>query len=465
MELRLPAWTRRRAISGMLMLYAGKASGVLVTLLFIPLYSRALGPSQFGVVAVILSLQALLVMLDLGMSTLVGRDIAAAGTGSEDLRRLRRGAELGLGTAYLVALLLGALALGGGLSPAGIPVATLLCCIVLFAFLVLQNLYYCTVLARGEYAAASAIQLVGNLARAAATGFVLTGHAATLTAFVVTQTICAGIHAWATRAYAERLFPLDLPPAAPTAGQRWRDAWQVLKRGRSLALVAAAGAAVMQLDKPIIAIFMSSTATAHYFLAMTLCLVPTSILAGPVAQYFQPLLMAATAQRDAARIRRVGWLFAGALLAVTLPLSAVLWLGRAPLIDLWLGAGPDNAPIAGYVAILLPGIAIGALGYLPYSLLLSAQDFRFQALLSTALTIATLVGAAVAAQAQSVEGICIVYALYHATATVATWLRAIRLPSTRSVAAQAAVTALGVTLMVLLLTLAVGYLLPGHRTL
>jgi hypothetical protein len=77
---------------------------------------------------------------------------------------------------------------------------------------------------------------------------------------------------------------------------------------------------------------------------------------------------------------------------------------------------------------------VGALGFVPYSLLISEKDFKFQAILSTGLTLIALTGAAVAAIFQSIEGVCYIYASYHSISTFLSWMRAIFLHSTRAVA-------------------------------
>lgn len=461
MSLALPGWLRRRGVAGLLMLYAGKVSGVLISLLFIPLFSRTLGDAQFGAVAVILSLQVLLMMLDLGLSTLIGRDLAAGRQPPETMLAQLRDAAWLLAWCYV---LLGLLAAGIRLLSSwfSLDLATLLGCVALFGLLTLQNLGYTALLARQRFTTASTLQFVGNLGRAAATAVVLTQVSATLQAFVAVQVVCAALHALATGLQCHRALRSD--PAwrdTPQPADRAAARWALLRQGAPLALMMAAGAAVMQLDKPIISALMSTASTAPYYLAMTLCLVPTSILAGPVTQYFQPQLIQATGLGESAVAATVGKRFVIALAGVTLLPCLLLWVLRDPLIHLWLGPQPSNALISRYVEILLPGITIGALGYLPYSLLLSVRDYRFQALQGVMLTLVTLGLAAFSATLQSVEGVCVVYATYHATAMLLSWARALYLPATRAIARQTALLALGCVAGTGGLALVTTLLIPG----
>jgi O-antigen/teichoic acid export membrane protein len=420
----------RRAIFNMAMLYAGKTAGVLVAFFFLPLYSRLLGAEQFGMAAVILSLQALLVMMDLGMSTLVSRDISTGESSSTELVKLIRTAEISLSGFYFL-LLAGTAAIEAIGALPGVDALTAMAVVTLFWLLVLQNVYCSAMLARRLYTPASVIQAVGVIFRAGVTTFVLANGYATLTAFVAVQLVLAAIHCGLTRRYCMDLLELRAALALKVSKPRLADSISLVKRGRSLVLFSAAGAAAMQLDKPLITAFVSAASVVPYFLATTLCMLPISILAGPVSQYFQPALLSEVAHQDSEGTRLTLKPFVNSLLLIIGIPCVIFWFLRTPMIDLWMGQNPGNITISRYVAILLPGCAVRALGFIPYTLLLSARDFRFQAILATCLTFATLAGATVAAHYQSVEGVCYVYAAYHSLSTLLSWMRAIFLPDIR----------------------------------
>lgn len=413
------------------MLYIGRTSGVLVAFIFLPLYNRELGPVQFGIVAVLLSMQALLAMLDMGMSVLVGRDFAMSHGDSSASHRLVRTAERALTGLYAILLVGSVLVKLMGAMPT-VTALTVVGSIILFWVLVLQNLYYTGMVALRAYIVASSVQLVGVLGRAVATALALRASA-TVDSFVLTQLFCSIIHLAVTRVYLDKLLKRDQLEPIKAASPSRRDVFALLRRGQSLALFSLAGAAVTQLDKPIVSSVISAASVAPYFLATTVCMVPISVLAAPVSQYFQPLLLNAMGRTDPHNARRVTVWFTAVLLAVTLIPSVLFLLWRSELILLWLGPHGDTA-VVGYVAILLPGFTIGALGFVPYSLLVSAKDFRFQASLSVALTVATLVAAAACAASASVTGVCFVYAAYHIVSTTISWLRASMISPTRSLA-------------------------------
>ncbi|MBV4454517.1 MULTISPECIES: lipopolysaccharide biosynthesis protein [Pseudomonas] len=428
------------------MLYAGRSSSLLVAFLFLPLYSRLLGSSQFGIVAVMLSLQALLVMMDLGMSTLTSREVSVATSTNESLLTLVRTSELSL-TGFYALLLIIAVTLKLLYFGESVSWVVVIGAVLLFWLLVMQNLYYCSLIARRSYTMGSGLQIVGVVVRACVTAVALSRLSATLEVFIMTQLIVTVLHwGWSryilTSALSEGV-DRELSIKRPTLA----DALALTKMGGALVLFSAAGAAVTQLDKPIISMFASASSVAPYYLASLLCMTPISILAGPVSQYFQPIFLREAAQ-DKVRggAKKTALRFALSVFIVTAVPTLILWWFRVPIIDLWMGPGTNNRIIANYVAILLPGLAIGAFGFVPYSQLIYAKDYRFQAVMSACLTVVTLLLATVAAVGKNVEAVCYVYSAYHTASTVVSWIRASTLPD---VALYARSTALLVSTLML----------------
>lgn len=446
-----------RTVVSMLMLYAGKTSAIVVNLVFLPIYSLILGPEGFGIVAIILSLQALLLMLDLGMSTIVGRDIAAGEQSSAELLRQVFSAELALTLLYGALLLTIALLAVTGFQ-FGLDLLTPPALVILFMLLVLQNLHYSAMIARRAYIAASALQLLGNMMRAGGTAIVLIYLSPTLTAFVVSQLAGALLQFIVARYLCVREFKSDPDHKDHSVDETVKKSTLgLLKRAKSVALLSAAGAAVTQLDKPIISFFMTPASVAPYFLAMTYCMVPMAVLAAPVAQFFQPRVINAVSMGDVKRASQIVRIFTVAILIITIPPSVVMYLNSDFLVGEWLRQGPLVTNTIVYVQVLLPGLVIGALGYIPYSLLLVARDYKFMATLSTVMTVVTLVAATFAASGQSVWLVCITYASYHAASTLLQWMRAINIPQVREVAVSSA----KLTLLTLFAVTAVLVVLPN----
>lgn len=430
----------RRGFWDLLTLFAGKFSGVVVGLIFLPLYNKTLGTEQFGIIAVILSIQAFALMMDLGMSTLITRYSALAISKTEQTAAFLNNAELGLTLFYFILLLASILILpliGYSYQQWPIVGGSILLCWLF----VLQNIYYTSMLARMQYQTANLIQTMGNLVRAFVTAGVIIYYAATPLAFVAAQIFTTTLHCFITRSSLNRNLGGVFLLFSSKAKYKVSEAIDLIKQGRSITLFAAAGAAVMQLDKPLVSGFSSAASVAPYFLATTVCMLPIALLAGPISQYFQPKILIAiegghnpTAQ---VQLQRFVLLL---LLAIGLP-SLALWVFRDWAIGLWLGPSATNTIISHYVAIMLPGFAFGALGFVPYALLLSCKDFKFQAQMSVALTATTLTFVTIFAWLHRVDGVCFTYMAYHIASTASSWARACSLPKTSKLAAGALIIA------------------------
>lgn len=442
-----------RVSLSMFMLYAGKASGILVNLFFIPIYSGTLGPELFGMVAVILSIQALLMMLDLGMSTIVGRDVAANEQSPGELLQETFSAEFVLVFMYAILVcVLGAsfiLDFRLGLLP-GVAITIAL----MFMLMVLQNLYCSAIVARQEFFKAGALQLTGSLLRAGGTAYVLLYVSPTLSGFVWAQFAGALLQAAASRYLCIHGFKKNPHYLVVVSiNSIWKRASSLFRHARPLALMSASGALVSQLDKPIISIFMSASSVAPYFLAMTFCMVPIGVLATPIAQYFQPLIINAVADGNNNSSSAIMHVFTVTIAVVVILLSTIMYIYSDFLVGAWLHHGILVGETLVFVRVLLPGLAIGALGYIPYSLLLAIRDYKFMAALSATLMVLTLCFVAVASNNQSIYYVCVIYVVFHVGTTLLQWFRAVTSPEVGELARSSAkLTTVTILAAVLVLT-------------
>lgn len=436
---------RLEEIFNLLVLYFGKISGIIISIYFIPLYSNILGEHEFGIVAVIISLQALLVFMDLGMSTLISTELAEARRPQEVLAFLVRKAERLLTAVYVLALAFaGLFFLFSGTK--NFNAVWGVAAIALFGVLVLQNLFYSAMLAVQAYVAASFNQALGSIARAAASAFTLTFISPSLEGFIVSQLIVGLGQLLTTKAlFGYKFHPFRSVGRAPVTFQALHS---VLLSGLPFMTLSVAGALVLQLDKPLILALISPAAVAPYFLAMTLCMSPVSILGAPVTQYFQPKLLNLFAhgsfEAQKLILRRYTVAITGAIFVPFL----IFWNYRATLVNLWLNGAKNADLVIQYTEIILPAVAVGALGFVPFSLLLAGRQYRFQAALSVILTSATLIAVAIAAFVGDVKAICYIYGFYHVSSTLLSWLRTMSINSIRKLGVSSFLTCLlGVTLV------------------
>lgn len=447
----------RNGLANLALLFISKTGGVLVVLFFMPLFYRLLGAEQFGVVAVILSLQALLVMLDLGMSTMVGRDVAVLGSGSTQSATTWRNAEVVL-TIFYLGILIFAIMWGSISSPGGLSVIFMAAIAMLFWIMVLQNLGQTVLLGAKSFRAASSIQLFGALLRAGVTALALQHLGATLQVFIVVQLVTSMLQLLVTRQACIKALTAHLPELFQIKYDI-NGCKELIKRGKPLLVFGLAGAAVMQLDKPIIAEFISTQEVSTYFLAVTFCMTPIAVLAGPVSQYFQPNLISLVTQVNPKELQRALSKFVFVLVLVTVLPSTALWFYRELWVGLWLGNSPSVSQVISYVAVLLPGVVIGALGYIPFAMLTAQQDYHFQARLSTTMTVLVLALVGYFAHQHSAYAICWVYAAYHFISTAASWVRAVFLQQTSLYAKNAFVFAMKLLVSIIAIATVVKYAL------
>ena len=107
------------------------------------------------------------------------------------------------------------------------------------------------------------------------------------------QLLIAALHLVVTRISLNHSLQWQFAFGFGNTDYKMTDAWGLIKQGRPIILFTAAGAAVTQLDKPLVSAFSSAASVAPYFLATTLCTLPIALLAGPLSQYFQPKILIA----------------------------------------------------------------------------------------------------------------------------------------------------------------------------
>jgi O-antigen/teichoic acid export membrane protein len=405
-------------------MYGGRASTALLGLLVLPLLNRLLSASAFGLVAVILSLQALVVMLDLGLAITTGRDIAAAPADAmETRRRIVLHAERVLSVAYVAcALIAVVMALIISLPIGPLPILLLVATLWMVTW---QNILNVALMAHQDFVLATAFQFGGLLLRHAFSLALVAFWAPTVEAFIIGQVLGALPMLLGLRVIVFRRF---------AGGDEEAPAPLGLKAINSAVIVQGiAGACALQLDKPIISALASPQQTGPYFLASVLAMVPITFLAAPVSQFFQPKVVAAIAAgRDGDARRLFAQLILAILAAAVVPGFVIAFLAT-PITAAWLSSHGNQPIVAHLLPILISGTAISALGLIPIMALTAIRDYRFIALVSTLLTLLVLTATALLARQNDMTGICVAYAIYHISAAIILWCRAaILVPSFRS---------------------------------
>lgn len=423
-----------------------KAGGILVNLVFLPLYQRVLSPADFGVVAVVISIQALLMLVDFGTSTLVARDMSAARPIQDFSLAVRtwKSSELlfivFFSTAFFVVVgLAGVRVASGGPITHHVLIAYAM---VLFLSLALNNISFTALNALQSYRAASVVQMTGVLARAGATIAALWFYRADVVTFMLVQAVTAALHLALARAMLVR----SLKRAGAELGDSGSllECRRLLSRAKPLVLMGVAGALATQLDKTIVSLNMSISAVGPYFLAYTYALTPASVLGAPVSQYFLPKVVAHVVTRrersqDALRTARM---FATTLAIITVLPSALLFLYCGDWVGIWLRHSVHvTATVSLGRIFMIAGIA-ASLSYAPFALLNAIQDFKYVAVVSSALMAPLLAAIWIFTAQQNLMRVVWAYVVYYALVIGLYYWRAMR--STCGDMAKASLRALAV---------------------
>jgi len=419
----------KQGLINIIFMFASKTGGILVGIYFLPLFNEVLGAATFGIVAVILSLQTLLLTLDLGMATLVGRDTAY--NQKKNPLIMIREAESVISAMYCF-LLPGTL-LWWGLAEHTISLTFLFILLLMFWMLTLQNISFAALYAKQAYKTASIIQIVGVIWRAVFTLVLINNISATLDIFILAQFTATLINFVVIKLVCSRLL-VTKDSEKESEKINFSSCIELAKRGRPLILVSLAGAAVMQLDKSIVAIFMSAEDLVPYFLASSFCMLPIAVLAGPVRQYFQPKIIKAysTGIKSGLNIQVKNYVIA--LVSIVLLFTGGIWLFNDWIINLWLQGNEQSDDVIALTNILLPALALGAIGYIPYVFIVIAEDYRFQAQFSAIMTIITLFFVTIFAFNKNVYLIALTYLLYHSLSSTGLWYRLYLLPNMKDIA-------------------------------
>lgn len=298
-----------------------------VTLWAVPVYATRLGPQEWGIVALCLTLQGALHALDIVLAPLMLRDVARAAAlgqaahGYQRYRRLYAGLGLSLGMVGALMLLLlqpGALAL---------PLALALLQFVLqFANHAAMGYWHGV-----QQQAQANLRLALFLALKHANAVVIVCWVDASAWAFLCPFVLIGALEWALN---QRRVLAALPPASEPvpASTDWGDL-------RRYALAAGLGLLCTQIDRIVLSLTLPLSEYGQYYLVCSLLLSALSLQV-PVQRAFLPQIATATATRAPARA-----MLRTSLLLLVLP-CLIAAAGAETLLRVWLGPttlAPESA--------------------------------------------------------------------------------------------------------------------------
>lgn len=359
---------------------ANSAWSALVGLAVVPFYLKYLGVEAYGLIGFYVTFQALLQLLDMGMSPTINREVArcsAEGNIGGAGRLLHSLAVVYWAVAVAIAVLILLLAPlianywlhSQKLLPQTISNAVMLMGLVLAARWPV-GLYQGALIGAQRVTISSAISMsmitIGSLGAVAILAFV----SATIEAFFIWQACVGFLYVVAMRTAAWLVigklsvvrFDID-------------SVLRVLKFSLGVAAISVAGLVLTQLDKVILSKMLSLDGFGKYMLATTLAS-GLYILIVPVFNVIYPRFSSLVAQKKYSELDRLYPVASRLLATLLFPSAMAVILLAQPLIGFWVGSDALAADLYPLVSLLLLAYALHGVMHMPYALMLAHGNPR-----------------------------------------------------------------------------------------
>jgi O-antigen/teichoic acid export membrane protein len=357
--------------------FSGIGWSALAQIVCVPIFIKFLGIEAFGLLAFYLVLQALLQVLDFGLSPTLTRELARYSVHPEqaaEARDLVRTLEAGY---WMIGLLIGAGVVIAApwlavhwIRAGAIPVQSVMHAVMLMGILTLfqwpVSFYQGGLMGLRK-------QLLLNALRAGAATLINLGGvlilwrvSPTVQALLLWQGSVSAVFVTALGIFLWR----SLPAAGRIARFDLRTARHVRRFAVGMTGIAVISLILTQADKLFVSKLFSLRALGCYSLAWSVASGPL-IVAGCVFNVLFPRMSAAVSAGAKNAVSRSYHRGAQLMAVLILPTAAIVCLFPFEILRLWTGNSETAASAAPIVRVMMAGSAINALLYLPYSLQLA----------------------------------------------------------------------------------------------
>ena len=357
---------------------AGMGNSALTALLGLaatPFYLHFLGVEAYGLVGFFVAMQALLSLLDLGLSPTMNREVARAVAKGEmqGVRSLLH--SLGM-LAFLVAVLLAGLVVAGAapiasywLSAQEMPTGQLSTAISLMGVAIAcrwpAGLYQATVNGAERLIVSSTIASAYAAVATIGSVCVLTWVSPTIGAFFVWHAFAALMYTLFLRAAAWRT--LGGRAGAIAGLTPIRRVWRF---SAGMGVIAVTSVLFTHMDKLLLSAMLTLESFGRYTLA-TMLASGIYVFVVPVFNAVYPRFSALVAAGDGARLLYLYSIGTRIVATLVFPLASVLLVFSEPLLALWTQDAAVARSTAPVLALLVAGTALHSVMYFPYALQLA----------------------------------------------------------------------------------------------
>ena len=372
----------RNLIAGL----GNSALTAIVGLAATPFYLHYLGIEAYGLIGFFLALQAMLSLLDMGLSPTINREVARAtaeGDRAPVRRLLHTVAHLAWGLSILMALAVFLAApwiTAHWLRANSLDQATMVDALRLMGLAIACRwpaaLYLGAVNGAQRMLVSSSLASAYAAVSAAGAIALLAWVEPSVIAFFAWQAVAALAYTLAMRLAAWRA--LGGRQGETVAFAEIRRVW---KFSAGMGLIAVSAVVFMQVDKALLSTLLELDAFGRYALASLLAS-GIYVLVTPMFNVVYPRFSALVAAHDEARLAELYSLGTRLLATLVFPLAMVLGFFAQPLVSLWSRDPSLAAATAPILAVLMAGNALHAVMYFPYALQLAQGMPRIGATVS-----------------------------------------------------------------------------------
>jgi len=354
------------------------AWSMLIQLVCVPLYIRFLGVEAYGLIGFYLMLQAMLQVLDLGLSPTMNREMARYSVQPEkadEARDLVRTLEVGY---WLIGMVIGAAILMAApwlavhwIKAGAIPVRSVVQTVMLMgalAFFQWPFSFYQGGLVGLRHQVLVNVMKVGAATLVGLGGVLIIWRVSTTIHALLIWQICVNAVCVAT-------LRICLWSSLPSSERRARFDLVVAQNVRGFAAgmtgIAVTSLVLTQADKLLASKLFSLRTFGYYALAWSLANSPL-VVAGCLFNVSFPRMSALVSAGDEEAMSQLYHRGSQLMAVLILPVAAIVSLFSFEILHLWIGNSETASGAAPILSVLFAGSAINALLYLPFVLQLAA---------------------------------------------------------------------------------------------
>lgn len=353
--------------------YLGTGWSALMGLAFLPIYIHYVGIEAYGLIGVFASLQAWFMLLDMGLSPTLNREMARFTAGlhtPQSIQDLLRTMELVyLGVAIFLAVFVAGFSswiAADWLKVQTLSIETVSQALTITGLIIscrwMGTLYRSAIMGlqnqvwlNSVSASFSTIRGVGSIA-------VLAFVAPTIQVFFLFQAIAVAVETGVLGWKIHRSLPRS-PQAPQFSMDALRSIWHFAAGMTMLTLL---NTLITQIDKVLLSTLLPLKEFGYFVLATTVASA-ISLLAGPILNVATPRFTELVAANDQKKLIASYHMFAQLLTIIIIPASLVLFFFSREILLLWTRDAAMSQAVAPIVSVWVIGTALSGLMYVPYT--------------------------------------------------------------------------------------------------